>query len=167
MKRRSVLCSSAACHTSKTTFLFDSCPQQSDKQLISLVTAIYWAPSPHACSVKDFNDGKHVRFATWGLSLPQMSWIFGGAGAVRGSCPLMKSHDFLSWPSSAPTLPLSFSLSLLSLLLLLHLTDAGVELSSSNPLKERKQELKKRLDIPYKKEQTHNFSESLPIVQVE
>lgn len=51
----------------------------------------------------------------------------------------MQSHDFLFWPSSAPTLPPSLPP--------LHLTAAGVEPFSSNPLKERKQKSKQGLDI--------------------
>lgn len=54
---------------------------------------------------------------------------------MRGSRPLMESHNFLRWPSSAPTLPSLPPPSLPHP----HLTDEGVELSSSNPLEERKQ----------------------------
>lgn len=114
--------------TSKKLFI---CPWRSDKQLISHVTEI---ESP-ACSIKDFNDGKHVRFTTWDLSPPTDELI------------ILEVRELWEKPSPwrSPT-----TSSLGHHLLPLHLTDAGVELSRSNPLKERKQKPKQRLNM-YKK----------------
>lgn len=113
----------------------------------------------HALSIKDFNSGKNVQFTTWGLSLPQKSRLLWGLGPVRGSCP----------PDAVPRFPLlaiicSHSASLPSIWQM-----QVWSCPPSNPLKERKQKPKQRLDICIRKENivgTHHTSESLPISQV-
>lgn len=86
------------------TFYFTPAPSRVISSWFSLVTdqSPSLTPAINLC-----NNRKHVRFTTWGLSLPQLSRLFWGLGAVRGSHPLMQSHIFVSWPSSTPTQPAS------------------------------------------------------------
>lgn len=103
-KRDNLYCFSFTCHTPSTSFLFDSCPYKCDRQPISLVKGIS-SPPPLTPALSKTLTMEKMCITTWSLSLPQTSKLLWGSGAVRGSRPLMQSHDFLSWPSSAPTLP--------------------------------------------------------------
>lgn len=123
------------------------------------------SPPPHARSVKPFNNGKHVWFIAWGLLLPRTSWLCWGSGAVRGSRPLMESHDFLSW--------LSFVLTLPACLPPLPLTLAGVELSSSTHSRGGNKSQWGEAWYSYEKDSKeryrgmHHISEPVPIIQME
>ncbi len=150
--------SPAACHTSRT-FWVASCQQQSDKQLILLVTEL-WSLLPLTPALSDpLTTENMCGFSLKAFHSHKQSHYSEVRELWEEVVPLMESHDFLSWLSFALSLPPSDTCRCAAVLL--------------NTLEERKQKPKKgRLDILRGKRSggrhmaTHLISESVPDIQL-